>query len=555
MTKRYIGIDFGTSNTVVRYMDCSGDASVDRQLHPLSVSVDRSDMVKTLILDQANGTRRFGQSAETSSASGTGTLHRDFKMGLASEETRLLAEQLMRDFFVFLKQGCDSKLVSLKPGDTEYTFVSYPAKWSPEARTAVEKAASYAGFHNVKSLDEPSAALHACLQERIGDDSKTRLQELQREGIIHENSTLNIMLLDLGAGTTDIVLSRYNPGESSVTTLVTWPTFTSTDTFGGREVDQFLLRIVLDYMKSIGARTSEAQEKNILTSCKLWKDNSLSADLRDRGQSQEEPDAIGQVLTYQNLYDARPFPPLTRHQLEAELGSYLDTLPRLVNGAIANAVERASVTKIRSGEDIDLVILTGGHSQWYFVREMLLGQYTASGGEEINLPQLKRNEKRLLQLDSPEQTVAMGLAYQANPLKFSKVMSNNMWLSLKFGRTQLPEIKIVDQQTLLPHKQSSSRHPLQFQYFLSQHIPIVCTIMVGETLSNAIPYVATGTLDQGVFNHLFDKVVEVFSEELHSAKTWDGTYDVYVDIDESQRGSILVTARFIGGSGNVRFTI
>jgi molecular chaperone DnaK (HSP70) len=554
-TRRYIGVDFGTSNTVVRYMDyCEEGLALNRKLtRPLPVEIDHSDIVKTVILERPDGTCEFGHRAEASALKGT--LHRNFKMDLASEDEtrRSAAERLMAQFFLYLRKGCDSYLDALKSGDLEYTYVSYPAKWSSQARTAVEKCARNAGFRNVTSIDEPSAALHACLQERIGENSLTRLETLQTGGVIYKGTPLNIMLLDLGAGTTDIVLSRYTPGESTVTTLVTWPLFTTRDTFGGREVDQCLLGFVLRYLKSVGATISPSLENSFLASCKRWKDNSLSANLDKCGKSEDEPDLIGQALSFQGLTDATPFPGLDRQQLETELGPYLDTLPRLVNGAIQKAVELSAATGIRSADDVDLLILTGGHSQWYFVREMLMGRFTAPGGDTIDLPKIRGNEKRLLQLNAPEQTVAMGLAFQGNPLKFRNVMSNNVWMSLKVGSSKLPTEPLVKQQTLLPYEFEFPSRSLVFQYELDQFIPIMCTIHVGEIIENAIQYEVSGRLDQGLFNTFIDKAVEFFSETLHSTRRWTGNYSIGVNINENQRGNIVITTDCFGTSASVQF--
>ena len=47
--------------------------------------------------------------------------------------------------------------------DEEQTIISYPVKWKNETRTFMEQAARKAGFKNVTSMDEASAALYTVL--------------------------------------------------------------------------------------------------------------------------------------------------------------------------------------------------------------------------------------------------------------------------------------------------------------------------------------------------------------------------------------------------------
>lgn len=68
---------------------------------------------------------------------------------------------------------------------------------------------------------------------------------------------------------------------------------------------------------------------------------------------------------------------IDRKRFEALLKNYLPEFPVLIDGAIKNAGIRK--------EEIDIVMLTRGHSNWYFVRDMLLGK----NGSPIDLPKVK----------------------------------------------------------------------------------------------------------------------------------------------------------------------
>lgn len=71
---------------------------------------------------------------------------------------------------------------------------------------------------------------------------------------------------------------------------------------------------------------------------------------------------------------------------------------------------------------VDLVILTGGHSAWYFAREIIDGTMegwldhpalTAVPGEQI----------RVVSLPNPQTTVSLGLVYSKLSFKLEKRVS------------------------------------------------------------------------------------------------------------------------------------
>ena len=92
---------------------------------------------------------------------------------------------------------------------------------------------------------------------------------------------------------------------------------------------------------------------------------------------------------------------LTRQTFEEKAEAYLKKFPALIRGCIA-----ASGVK---DADIELVILTGGHSQWYFVKEILTGRLPAVCGSL--LPQITEDPNRILSVARPQETVALGLVY------------------------------------------------------------------------------------------------------------------------------------------------
>lgn len=101
---------------------------------------------------------------------------------------------------------------------------------------------------------------------------------------------------------------------------------------------------------------------------------------------------------------------LNRKELERFAGEYLRGLPQLVRGCIREAGIRPA--------EVELVILTGGHSQRYFTGELLAGKKPEIC--EALLPQIAADPGRIILISRPQETVALGLAYQ----KLSIILSD-----------------------------------------------------------------------------------------------------------------------------------
>ncbi|KAA6318677.1 hypothetical protein EZS27_031343, partial [termite gut metagenome] len=70
-------------------------------------------------------------------------------------------------------------------------------------------------------------------------------------------------------------------------------------------------------------------------------------------------------LQQYNILNDIPFDSLDRRQFELLTQSHWKQLCSLIVDAIKEAQNR--FCDFRGSEDIDLIILTGGHSQWYLI--------------------------------------------------------------------------------------------------------------------------------------------------------------------------------------------
>jgi hypothetical protein len=141
-------------------------------------------------------------------------------------------------------------------------------------------------------------------------------------------------------------------------------------------------------------------------------------------------------------------------------------------------------------EQIDLVVLTGGHSQWYFVKEILCGNWMPGlegepdSGSGVNLTKIKQEPFRIVTTPRPQETVARGLAMSGVPLKIRKLATNSTWLKLTIGRTTLEPIELFPLGEIIPTVKEIFLQP-SFQYNVMGDVPVKGISLSGSELAKA----------------------------------------------------------------------
>ncbi len=413
---RIIGIDFGTSTSVVcvkRYKDGEpvGDAFLSSSVTFGNGQGDTR--AHTLVRRNGNGTYTCGR--EAADEAPDSEIFREFKMDLESpdEAKRTQARTLTEEFFKYLYRWYDHQRSDMgDAGDQEKTIVSFPAKWSEGTRAFMAEAAKKAGFPDVSVMDEPSAALYATLTRKMNDVSDN--------GFLRTGKPGYMLLIDMGAGTTDLAVCRYTvtAGDGDVIRaeqiknelVSTWPESGSAPTFGGREVDRLLESYLTDYMVSCGLTEDMARQLVCRSdSVKSWKEETVSARLNEGAVV----DSCGFLSGYMMLLPQKqPFPSIDRAKLEGLLGEKLEGFKSLITGCLDRA---CALEPAIQEQGLDLVVLTGGHSAWYFTEALLNGSMPG-----VSHPALKRaraEKARVMRLSNPQETVALGLVYSLLPLR------------------------------------------------------------------------------------------------------------------------------------------
>lgn len=398
--QRIIGVDFGTSTSVIRVKryENGKPAGVGEKLETGSVVFNGMyPMVPTLIQRVGDSTY-YGYDAQI--AKKKAVLYQGFKVKLESEipEEREEARALTEEFLGYLarcyREQSEGGHLG-EPQDEEKTLVSYPVKWSDETKSFMVEAAARAGFPNVEGLDEARAAIHAAALQSE--------EYLKKQRYLQPGKASTILLIDMGAGTTDLVLCRYTPGEAPKNEILcTWPKAGEV-LFGGQEVDGILKNFVRSRLPEEVAPLLKNFDNSRF---KAWKENLVSPALL-RGDVVDGFSDLDSSLEMMGV-DVEDYG-LNRKELERFAGEYLRGLPQLVRGCIREAGIRPA--------EVELVILTGGHSQWYFTGELLAGKKPEIC--EALLPQIAADPGRIILISRPQETVALGLVYTPQSAKFS----------------------------------------------------------------------------------------------------------------------------------------
>jgi molecular chaperone DnaK (HSP70) len=408
---RHIGIDFGTSTSVVCYKDYYADGTPLTPDDPVAVKfTEHSNLIPTLVLEDA-GNLYFGDDAERKAEYESGQLYSEFKMDLVGPEDSRhdKARELTLTFFARLyEQYLNNATSPVEATVEERTYVSYPAKWPQAVRDLMVKTASAAGFPHVVGMTEPEAAMRYFLTTKTG-----KYKELKDRSVIKEDHPVLVLLIDMGAGTSDFVLYRYtirSDGRHEHVALGTWPESVGDAEqrgvhLGGREIDARLFDSVIKPGLPPGLleKRGAAFEGTLKSDTKKWKENVLAPELRAGNPVTQLPSRVAMLITYSDA--TPPAIGVDRVQFHVLFRDYLDHWINLVETLLQRTIEPDDYEE---GQQVDLVILTGGHSQWYWVDDLLTGALPGCGAAALEM--VRNDPGRIFRSGQPQETVARGMA-------------------------------------------------------------------------------------------------------------------------------------------------
>ncbi len=432
---RVIGIDFGTSSTYMNVKRYDPDNPTEDSFNYIPVAFEHGESkgnLMSVIRENSDGTYDFGRIANEEMEGAT--IYRNFKMDLESpeKEEREKARELVSVLFKYLYSVYEQQLNQLgDEDDAVETIISYPVKWQEGTAAFMIQAAAEAGFENVRGMDEATAAISTVISRNFDKFCAAGIFAADRPGYL--------LLVDMGAGTTDLALCKYSFDSSdgrltadslNVDIVTNWPLSPEDPTFGGREIDEVLTDYVEGYLRDV--LPDELQEMASMmvrtgNNVKLWKENNVSVNIN----SNKPVTTCGFVRAYPGVSGTK-FPPLDRASfeklLEVQLGDYI----YLLRGCIEKACATDEDFKEKG---LDLVILAGGHSSWYFSKDIVNG--TMKGLDHPALQRVRSDSARIFQIPNPQATVALGLVYNrllsSFNLKKPKAVIDSSWVKYLYN--------------------------------------------------------------------------------------------------------------------------
>ena len=527
-----IGIDFGTSTTVVKvknYYD--GMKSNECQ----SLSVGGSTVVPTLVFEtMVNGVKKlyFGHEAEVESGTGAeGVLYSNFKMDLLVPEKMEKAKELIREFMKYLYGLFSQQKAQLNVCPTVKTYISYPAKWTPEVIAFMKQSVVDAGFGTVETVfgeTEPTAAIYATFTNHA--------EVLREHRLVSQDIPINVMMLDMGAGTSDVTIFRFMADKENKFhigldgKIISHPAIDNAYLCGGREVDRMLAAYNVEYLKRIfpGGVVPEGFLLKNESGVKAWKDSNVSRRLSEN-QTATVP---GDLMTFLNMYKSMglgltipAYPDIDRRVFEGITKEHWTQLHTLMSDAIAKA--SGIIPEIHGPEDIDLLIVTGGHSQWYCVREMCFGRPVA-GLPPINFKKIIDTPERFIAEARPQETVANGLVFRDLSFDILHTSANNLWIQLSLNDNMKSDVyQVLEQFDVLPATKTIEwKQSISSGAFSFDNARLMCHCCYGNDMKTGVHSSLT---TEAALNVFFDFLIKVvFLPFIIFDKKWN--YDILVKL-------------------------
>ncbi|MCL2398390.1 MAG: Hsp70 family protein [Defluviitaleaceae bacterium] len=365
-----IGIDLGTTNSVISYWDSSNgrpepiDISNGFGKIPLpSVVQYREDEDS----DQAEWV--IGEEAYRSMKIYPETTVRSAKRLMGTQETFNLGgtEYLPEDISAKILQELVSHAEHLNPkAEIAGLVVSVPYDFDDAAKKATMRACQLAGLSDklICLIEEPKAAALA--------------YNFRRQLDLGEK----IMVFDFGGGTLDITIFHITERDEERIKLQVISEGGEA-CHGGDNVDEALLKQCYDYVKN---KTGQSKED-------IAVENQVELSLRAR----EAKERLSGVKSFRIPFTfcIPPFvEQMTREQFQELIRPFIDKTRKLVQKAL-----RETYTGALVADDIDRVLLEGGSSQMPWVREMLLYIFN--------------DESKIYTSERPATDISLGATYYA----------------------------------------------------------------------------------------------------------------------------------------------
>lgn len=351
-----IGIDLGTTNTVVSYVNKSGRIRALRY--------DKSEIIPSVLYFRSPEEYFIGSTAKKLLTQNPSAGVENFKTTIGDsqryeilaengEEISLRPRDAAKLFLNKIVQGIESKLVKefgAAIGCIDRAVITVPANFSSTEKSAVKNAASAAGLENVKLATEPTAAAVA-YESAKGADSPDEV----------------LLVYDFGGGTFDVsVIQKIHGSFEEITTG-------GDKHLGGNLLTEKIAAKILAEVNSKFGTEFPATEEEFdedfhkisaanyrLNMSEIWRTaNLIKEDLSDDENAAE----FFNIALPDGKSDTFEFT-LSRDELENLIGEYIGRTAEITLNTIQSAREKGV-------EKIERIVLAGGSSNVPLVKKIL----------------------------------------------------------------------------------------------------------------------------------------------------------------------------------------
>ena len=334
MNPIYLGIDFGTTKTLVSRYDTRKDM-------PRPVRLGRGiDYVPTSVFMEKDGCFYFGADADDQSVAAPRNYRRAFKLDIGTstyllsvrtekERQRFTAADLTQKFLEYILQQCAEKSY---PCDR--AVVTRPVDFSPLQEKQLQEAAMSAGLKKIIFITEPEAAGYAYRMESP------------------DTTWQNALVVDWGGGTLDMALVSQSGNE-----LHANKRYRAGISCGGENFDDALRLLATQIIRS-GSDASILKEDEMDLS---WIYNSRRKFRKEKELLSEQSSRILRLVSH----DGIPYQPVKLNRQDFEIGIMpeLQRAAKMAKDLIASIEERSLKP--------EFILLVGGSSQIPAVKRIL----------------------------------------------------------------------------------------------------------------------------------------------------------------------------------------
>ena len=345
-----LGIDYGTTNTVVVYADRGRYPLVPHVTDTSIGRVAREVFPSLFVYDLTTGTLRFGAEAERSLAEPGAAqrylpfrsikrLFRDYVNGLRIA-TEVIPGGL--DFLDTFRQFTQAVHHSIRASgvvsgdDPLEAVLTWPANANGAQRHVTRQAFKEAGFKVIGTLNEPSAAAIELADRMVhGNRAKAR------------QARMTVAVFDLGGGTFDASVVKVNATDYTVLSS------SGIESLGGDDFDEALALMFCEKMKQDYAALSPFHRTMLLMQACREKERLSTGQVRNLTL---DPEEIG----------------LSGPAVKVTTAAYEKRLVELIEPAIEKLTE---VIKAAGNPEIDTIYLVGGSSRLPVVGKLMTKRF------------------------------------------------------------------------------------------------------------------------------------------------------------------------------------